>query len=117
MTNQDTGSVASALLRAWSTGDFERTRALLHENVEFVGPLGTTRGADAYVEGIRGMAKIVDRTEPQRVVADGEHVVILYDLVTKQAGRLPTAGYYHVRDGKIDAVRAYFDPRPLEPHH
>ena len=28
-------------------------------------------------------------------------------------GERARAGWYHVRDGKIDTIRAYFDPRPL----
>jgi len=31
----------------------------------------------------------------------------------EQAGTIPTVGWYHFRDNKIDSVRAYFDPRPM----
>lgn len=46
------------------------------------------------------------------MIADGDDVCIVYDLLA--AGqRLPTVGWYHFRDGRISAIRAFFDPRPL----
>jgi ketosteroid isomerase-like protein len=110
----DPGSVASKCLAAWTSGDLATTRALLHDDVEFTGPLGRTAGADAYIDGIQGMVTIVDHAEQREVFAEGENVCIIYDLVTHTpAALVPTAGWYRVRDGKIHSVRAFFDPRPL----
>jgi ketosteroid isomerase-like protein len=112
----DTKSIASDCLSAWSSGDLETTRSLLADEVTFTGPLGSTRGADAYIEGIKGMVKIVERTVQHEVFAEGDDVCIIYDLVTKTPrASIPTAGWYKVRDGKITSVRAFFDPRPLMP--
>jgi ketosteroid isomerase-like protein len=92
MPRTDAQSVATSCLDAWTTGDFAKTRALLADDVTFVGPLATTEGIDEYMRGIEGMAKIVERANVTR-----------------------TAGWYLVRDGEITSVRAYFDPRPLTP--
>jgi ketosteroid isomerase-like protein len=43
MPQTDARSVATRFLEAWSSGDFETTEALLHENVTFTGPLGVTQ--------------------------------------------------------------------------
>jgi ketosteroid isomerase-like protein len=110
----DPGSVASQCLAAWSSGDLVTTRALLHDDVEFTGPLGRTTGADAYIDGIQAMIKIIDRADQREVFGDTDNVCIIYDLVTHTPpARIPTAGWYRVRDGKILSVRAFFDPRPL----
>jgi ketosteroid isomerase-like protein len=110
----DAKNVASACLQAWSSGDLEATRLLLHDDVTFVGPLGETEGADAYIEGIKGMIKIVERAEQQEVFGEAGNVCIAYDLVTyTPKARIPTVGWYRVHDGKVVSVRAYFDPRPL----
>jgi ketosteroid isomerase-like protein len=112
----DPKSVASGCLQAWSSGDLDTTRSLLADEVTFDGPLGSTRGADAYIEGIKGMVKIVERVDQHEVIADDDNVCIIYDLVTKTPpARIPTAGWYQVRDGKVTSVRAFFDPRPLMP--
>lgn len=71
-----------------------------------------TDGADEYVGGLKGLSEAVDGAEQRTVIADGDDVCIVYDLLA--AGqRLPTVGWYHFRDGRISAIRAFFDPRPL----
>src|SRR3954468_288126 len=112
--SESNGAVAARCLDAWTSGDFETTRALLADDVTFVGPMGQAQGADAYVEGVRGMAKTVKGVDRKAVIADGDDVCIIFDLITDTpAGAIPTAGWYRLRDGKIISVRAFFDPRPL----
>jgi ketosteroid isomerase-like protein len=114
MPGTDARAVAARALQAWTTGDLETTRSLLHDDVTFVGPLATVEGADDSVEGLRGLAATVKGAEQHRVIADGDDVVIIYDLITTTpAGTVPTAGWYRVRDGRIAAIRAYFDARPF----
>jgi hypothetical protein len=115
MPGSDAKTVATQCLRAWTTGDFATARSLLHEDVSFVGPLATTNGADAYIDGVRGFAQLVEHAEVHTVVADGDDVCIIYDLVTSTpAGAIPTAGWYRVRGAKVASVRVFFDPRPFE---
>ena len=46
--------------------------------------------------------------------AEGENVCQIYDLVLAQPPvTLPIAQWLTVREGKIAALRVYFDPRPL----
>jgi hypothetical protein len=86
---------------------------MLAENVTFDGPMGHTDGADDYVAGVAQMADTVTGFALKKVIADGDDVCIMYDLSTP-VGSLSTVGWYHfAKDDKIDAVRAYFDPRPL----
>jgi ketosteroid isomerase-like protein len=113
MAGADARTVATACLQAWTTGDFATARSLLHDDVSFVGPLGTADGADAYIKGVQGLAKIVESARQRKVIAEGDDVCIIYDLVTTSSGAIPTAGWYHVQDGKVSAVRAFFDARPL----
>jgi len=112
-TATDPRAVSTKCLRAWTTGDLETTRSLLADDVTFVGPLATTHGVDEYIEGIGHMAEIVEGAIEKKVIVDGEDVCIVYDLITTSAGTIPTAGWYHVHDGKIDSVRAFFDSRPF----
>ena len=52
---------------------------------------------------------------------DASSVVTTYvrawsDLITNTpAGTIPTAGWFQLRDGKIAAIRVFFDARPLDP--
>jgi hypothetical protein len=57
------------------------------------------------------MVRILERTDQHEVFGAGENACIIYDLVTHTPdARIPTAGWYRGRDGKIAAVRAFFDP-------
>jgi ketosteroid isomerase-like protein len=115
MPGADAKSVATSCLKAWTSGDFATTRALLDDEVTFVGPLGTTEGADAYVSGVQGFAQMITSADVHKVIGDGDDVCIVYDLVTTTpAGTVPTAGWYHLRDGKIVSIRVFFDARPFE---
>jgi hypothetical protein len=113
MPTNDPKKTATEMLTAWTSGDFARTRALLHDDATFDGPLGQTRGADAYVEGVRGFAKTIDRAEISKTIADGDDVCVVYNLITKLGVSIPTVGIYHIESDTVRSVRVYFDPRPL----
>ena len=113
MSANDSKSIAADMLTAWTSGDFARSRALLHDDATFDGPLGETRGGDKYIEGVRGFARTIDRAEIHKVIADGGDVCVVYDLITRSGITVPTVGVYLIEAGKVRSVRAYFDPRPL----
>jgi ketosteroid isomerase-like protein len=117
MSGLDAGTIATTCLEAWTSGDFATARSLLQDDGSFVGPLGANEGVEEYMAELEGLAKITTGAERQRMVVDGDDVCILYDLVTVSAGPLPTSTWYHIQDGKIDSVRAYFDARPLAQRH
>jgi hypothetical protein len=114
----DTGSkaIADKFFKSWTTRDFDTARSLLHDDVSFSGPIDRFDNADAYIGALRGLAQIVNAAEEQKVFVDGNDVCVIYDLVTNTpAGAAPTAEWYHIREGKISAVRVFFDARPFAP--
>ena len=113
MSTNDAKSIATDMLTAWTSGDFARSRALLHDDATFDGPLGETRGGDHYIEGVRGFAKTIDRARIHKVIADGGDVCVVYDLITRSGATIPTVGIYRIEADKVRSVRVYFDPRPL----
>ncbi len=114
MSPTDPRTIATECLAAWTTGDLDRTRALLDRQVTFTGPLASTEGVDDSMTGIDRMSAIVSRAEQHEVIVDGDDVCIAYDLITNDPpATIPTVGWYRVRDGKVVSVRAFFDPRPL----
>lgn len=115
MPKPDAVAVATTCLEAWSSGDFATARSLLCDDVTFVGPLGTAGGLEACLSELVSRAHQVKSAEPRKVLVNGDDVCIMYDLVTISAGTVPTSDWYHVEDGKIDSVHAYFDARRLVP--
>ena len=112
----DTRIIADKFFKAWTTGDFDTARSLLHDDVSFQGPIDSFNDADAYLGSLRGLSQIVKSANEQKVFVDGNDVCVIYDLVTNTpAGTAPTAEWYHLRNGKISAVRVFFDARPFAP--
>jgi hypothetical protein len=107
---------AEIYFESWRTRDFDALRTVLAPDVEFAGVFGTANGIDACVAGLRGMAEsIMSDLELQARVADGNDVITWFDLITPDAGPIPTANWSHVEDGLITRIRVTFDPRPLVP--
>jgi ketosteroid isomerase-like protein len=115
MSGSDASSIVTTYVKAWTSGDFDTARSTLRDDVTFVGPLGTADGVDECMRGLQGLKQIIEASEQRKVIADGDDVCLIYDLVTTGTGTIPTAGWFHVRDGKIAAIRVFFDARPLDP--
>ena len=105
--------VAAAYFLAWTNNDIERVRPVLHPNVDFVGPLGATRGAEETLRGLAGMFAMTQQVTVVKRWADDEDVITWFELRTATAGPLPVVNWSHVEDGLITRIRVTFDPRPL----
>jgi hypothetical protein len=114
MASSDPKAIADKFFKAWTTGDFDIARGLLHDDLSFDGPLDKFDNADAYIAALTGLAQIVESVEEQKVFVDGNDVCVIYNLVTNTpAGSALTAEWYHLRNAKISAVRVIFDARPF----
>lgn len=98
-TSSSAAAVVARYFDAFGHGDIATARGLLWDNLSFKGPLDTFDNAP-----------LVKSLEQQGVLVDGDDVATFYDLVTP-VGTAPVAEWHHVRDGKIDRIQVYFDPR------
>jgi hypothetical protein len=105
--------VAAAYFGAWGKGDIDLVRPLLHPDVDFVGALGATRGAQETLRGLAGMFSMTSQVEVVKRWADGPDVITWFELRTAAAGPLPVVNWSRVEDGLITRIRVTFDPRPL----
>ena len=97
----DAAQVAEEFFAAWTGKDFDRARALLHDDLAFRGPIDSFDDADAYLAAIRGLSQIVTGADKRKVFVDGDDVCVIYDLKTAPVPSAPTAEWYRVRDGRI----------------
>ncbi|MFE2876468.1 nuclear transport factor 2 family protein [Streptomyces roseus] len=112
-TKKSARELAETYFRAWEAGDFETMRGLLADDVDFVGALGTARGTDEALAGLKGLGKVLEKIDVKVRVAEGDEVITWFDLCTAVAPPAPTANWMHVADGKIARIRVTFDPRGL----
>jgi limonene-1,2-epoxide hydrolase len=102
-----------AFQKAIGEKDFAAARKLLHDNLEFRGPIDTFRKADDYLHAIQKLSEIVEGVDILKVFEDGNEVSLFCDLKTKVVGTSFVAEWYDVKDGKIASVRVVFDARPF----
>lgn len=75
--------------------------------------LGSCDGIDETIGGLRGLADIITDFVIQQMVVEGSNVMTWYDFHTSICEPMPTVNWSRVVDGRIAAIRAVFDPRPL----
>jgi len=116
MTISNARDVVDRYFTALKKKDFATMQTLVHDDVSFVGPLGTTQGADEYIGALKKVTESMTRVERKALFAEGEDVCQIYDLtLAVPAATLPVAQWLKVREGRIAMVRLYFDARPFAP--
>jgi ketosteroid isomerase-like protein len=111
-TSGSAAGVVAQFFAAFERGDLAGARRLLWDELSFKGPLDTFDNADDYIKAIGALASIVKGIQPRKVLVDGDDVATFYDMLTPM-GSAPIAEWHHVRNGKIDRIQVYFDPRPF----
>ncbi len=106
-------ALATTYFKAWKDKDFATLRSLLADDVTFAGSMGTASGIDECLQGMEGMSTQMQDIVVHVMVADGSDVITWYDLKMQGVDPLPTANWSHVENGKITAIKATFDPRPM----
>jgi hypothetical protein len=60
------------------------------------------------------MGRLIRDFDVQKMLADDSDVITWYEFDTTTGVSMPTVNWSHLdADGKIDAIRLTFDPRPL----
>lgn len=84
----------------------------LHPDVVFESPLNRIQGIAAFRRGLEDFVPILNGIEVERLTADEETCAAVLKLDTV-FGVVPFLEYFHVVDGQIVSIRAYYDPRPI----
>ncbi|MBC5823214.1 MAG: nuclear transport factor 2 family protein [Candidatus Eremiobacteraeota bacterium] len=113
MPARSSKETAEEYFTAWKIKDFSRLKAILDDDVTFVGPLGRADGAEACVRGLTGLSQMLTDVVIEKMFVDGADVATWFNLHTQGAPACPTVNWSHVENGKITRIRVTFDPRPL----
>jgi limonene-1,2-epoxide hydrolase len=99
----------TAFLKALNAGDFKKARRYLSDDVNFIGVMGTRDGGDNYISD---MEKMKFKYDIKKIWGDEDDVAVFYDIDMGKA-TIFCSGWYHLSNGKINAIKVIFDPRPL----
>ena len=84
----------------------------LHPDIVFEGPLNTIRGIAEFEAGLKPFYATLKSIEVLRLTADDSTCAAALEIDT-DFGLIPFLEYFHVAEGKIVTIRAYYDPRPI----
>jgi hypothetical protein len=95
--------------------NYAAARALLADDLSFVGPIDTFNSADAYMAALERLGALVERIDVLKVLAEGDEAAVFCELVMKPPAppRSFVAEWYRVKGGKIASLRIAFDARPF----
>ncbi len=106
--------LAQDFLAAWAAADRNRFTALLHEDVSFESPMASLQGRDAVASAMVDFSQAVTGVDLIASAAEGDSVLLMYDMHTGPFGTIRAAEHYRVRDGRIASDQLVFDTAPLK---
>lgn len=102
--------IVEAYIEAVRSND--ATSLPLHPDVIFESPVNRVKGIAAFKSGLADFVPILKSIEVIRLTADDETCAAVLKLDTI-FGLLPFLEFFHVKDGQIVSIHAYYDPRPV----
>ena len=92
---------------------FDTLEELVHPDATMDGTVkAESKGAEAFVQGFRNLAPIIERNEIRDVIVEGDRAFVLYDFVTDSpAGAVLTGELLTVQDDRIRSSTLIFDWR------
>lgn len=105
--------IVETYFTAWQAKDEDALRAILADDVKFVGPLATLDNADECAASLGRLAKATTDLVVRKRWIDGADVITWFDLTVQDAPSTPVANWTRVRGGKITEIRVTFDPRGM----
>ncbi|MBO9728322.1 MAG: nuclear transport factor 2 family protein [Chitinophaga sp.] len=101
--------IVLAFINALNNEDFAVARQYLHDDLTFIGVLGTRTGADVYISE---MSRMKFKYTVKKSFEEGSDVSLYYDINMGDK-TIFCSGWYELKDNKISLFRVVFDPRPL----
>ncbi len=109
----NTQEIVTAFYASIESKDFEALRGMLHDDLDFQGPMDRLKNADTFVAKLTKLAPLTEGFRVKHLFIDGDRGCCVYDLITATPiGESPVTEYFEVRDGRIASIRAHFDSRP-----
>jgi len=109
------GEVLKKFYEAVCRKDIETARHYLADDLVFVGLFETYHGHGEYTSALTKLLSITERIDVKRIVAEGDHAAVFFDLKTGAPipGTTFVAEWHQFKNGKIVRVQSAFDGRPF----
>jgi ketosteroid isomerase-like protein len=114
MADQTALDIVLAYTEAWAGKDLATAAGHLAGDVVFDGPFAHYESAEPLVRGLeRFAAQIAPGWKRLAALAQGEQVMLMYEVFLPSGKPIRTAEHFTVRDGKIRSETLVFDSLAL----
>lgn len=115
--NETTQRIVEGYRDAWTSGDLQKARTFLADDIEFRGSIDQFNDADSLIRALSVFLNILKSVDTIRTFYDGNEAILMYDCVTDSpAGTIRTVEYFRVEEGKIKEIKLVFDASELRKH-
>jgi hypothetical protein len=104
---------ALAYLEAFAKQDLTTAAQYVADDIEFVSPRVHLHGASDYLAAVGEFAQAVTGLDVIAAMADGDEVLVMYDMHTGPFGTIRAADHFTVQAGRITKDLLVFDTAPL----
>ncbi len=110
----DAKQVVTNYHHAWTSGNMDRARDYLVNDLDFQGSMQTFRRADDFIVVLTQFHQMLRGVNLLQSFFSEDGAALLYDCDTMSpAGMIRTAEFFTVADGKIQSIRLVFDATEL----
>jgi ketosteroid isomerase-like protein len=118
MSKNNNMAVAEKYYAALARKDLTEMAQYLHPDVEFISPLATLQGKQAYLKAAKGFAEAIVTITVRGIFGDDNQVMMAYDtLFPEPIGHFATASLITFEDGLMRKLEFFYDSRPLVNKH
>src|SRR4051812_16778013 len=111
MKTDETRNLVEAYFRAWSSGDCDRARTMVADDLKMVTPMNRYDSADAVMPVLKQIVSMMKKATLLRSVVEGDQAVLLHEGVFPEpGGTVRSLEILKVANGKICAIEMIYDP-------
>ncbi len=111
----DNTVIAKAYYTAMSKKNIPEIAKYLHQNVEFIGPLGTMSEKENVVKAVENFCEFFNKLQIRTTFASENQAVVIYDLdFPKPIGILSAAALMTIKNELVYKIELFYDARLFE---
>ncbi len=113
-TDKNNVATAEAYYLAMAKKDVSGVAQFLHPDVEFVAPLGKSKGKEALVEASEKFVTLFSSLTICAKFGEGDQAVIVYELQCPDPiGNMRAVSLMSFQDSLISRIELFYDPSPF----
>lgn len=113
--DEEVAAHCASWIDAWVRKDLDAIAGHVHADVDFVGPMATLHGREAFVASSARILNVLERFEPRATFVSGLRAMLVYDFVCRPPiGNVPTAELAEFEGGLLRRIEIFYDARPFE---